>query len=242
MESERRRPQLTLAEHLEELRRRLGISLAVLLGAIGVSFLYVDRIIHWLQRPVEGLLPQFAFFSPTEPLVAYVKVAGLAGLALAMPVILLECWGFIRMGLTRKERSTGMCIVWWGSVQFLAGAAVAYYIFLPVSLRFLLGIGHAYLMPVISIDRYLAFVTTLLFWFGIVFELPVILYGLARVGIVTPMWLRQQRPYAVLVLVIIAAVITPTTDPVNLCLLAVPLILLYECSIVITRLAMRRRG
>ena len=233
-------PKLTIAGHLEELRRRLGVCLAVVLLAVGISLTQVERIIHWLRRPGEDLLPRLAFFSPTEPLLAYMKVAALAGLILAMPVLLAQVWGFVRSGLTRRERTHGTTFIVWGSLQFLAGAAFAYYVLLPLSLRFLLGIGRHYLEPVLSIDRYLSFVTTLVFWSGLMFELPVVLFLLAWVGIVTPEWLRQQRPYAILALVIISAVVTPTTDPVNLLLMAVPLLLLYELSILITRVAMRK--
>ena len=233
-------PRLTIAGHLEELRRRLGVSLAVLLLAIGVSFTQVERLMLWLQRPVDDLLPRLAFFSPTEPLMAYMKVGTLAGLILAMPVTLSQVWGFVQAGLTRQERSHGTIFMVWGSLQFLAGAAMAYYVLLPVSLGFLLGIGQAHFEPVISVGRYLSFVTTMIFWSAITFELPVVLFLLARVGIVTPEWLRQQRPYAILVLVIISAIVTPTTDPFNLFLMAVPLTLLYELSILMTRLAMRK--
>ena len=233
-------PCLSLAGHLEELRRRLGMSLAALFIAVGISFVWIERIIRWLQRPVAGFLPRLAYFSPVEPLMAYLQAACLSGVMLAMPVILWQGWGFIRSGLTPRERSSGFALIAWGSAQFLAGAAFAYYGLVPVSLRFLLGIGSDFLQPMISIGRYLSFVTTLLFWCGILFELPMVLVVLARIGIVTPEWLRQQRPYAILVLVIIAAVVTPTTDPVNLLLMAVPMILLYELSILLTRLVIRR--
>ena len=223
--------RLTLAGHLEELRRRLGVSLAALVLAVGISASQVERILQWLRRPAEELMPQLAFFSPSEPLFAYVKVATLAGLILAMPVILAQLWGFVRTGLSPRERSYGLTVIGLGSLQFLAGAACAYYLLLPVSLRLLLGIGRGTLEPVISIDRYLSFVTTMVVWCGVVFELPVVLFALAKVGLVTPEWLRQQRPYAILVLVILAAVATPTTDPVTLLLMAVPLWLLYELSI-----------
>lgn len=232
--------RLTLAGHLEELRRRLGIALAALLIGVGVSLSRVEWIVQWLRRPAGELLPPFAYFSPVEPLLAYVRVAVLGGLALAMPAILLQLWGFVRPGLSTRERSLGLTFIGWGSVQFLAGAAFAYYGLLPVSLRVLLGIGRDFLEPVLSIDRYLAFVTALLFWCGIVFELPVVLWVLARIGIVTPAWLAHQRPYAILILVIIAAVVTPTTDPVSLFLMAGPLVLLYELSILLARLAVPR--
>lgn len=232
---------MTLAGHLEELRRRLAVSLAVFLLATVASWTQVERLIEWLRRPAEPWLPRFAYFSPTEPLIAYIKVAVLSGLILAMPVILAQVWGFVRAGLNWKERYYGLWFIWWGSVLFLAGAVFAYVALLPVSFKVLLGIGRNILEPMISIDRYLSFVTTLIFWCGLIFELPVVLFLLAKVGIVTPEWLRQQRPYAVLVLVIIAAVVTPTTDPVNLLLMSVPLILLYEVSILVTRVAMARK-
>jgi len=230
----------TFLEHLGELRRRLGICLAALVVAIGVTATQVHGVIDWLRRPADGLLNRFAFFSPTEPLMAYMKVACLGGVLLAMPLILWQFWGFVRTGLTRRERSYGLAFVWWGTLLFAGGLAFAYYLLLPVSLRFLLGIGQGAFEPVISIETYLSFVTTILFWCGLVFELPIVLVLLVNVGIVTPEWLRQQRPYAILVLVILAAIITPTTDAVNLLLMTVPLLVLYELSIWLTRWVMRR--
>ena len=233
--------RMALADHLDELRRRLGISLAALLIAVGLCVSKAEWCIAWLAAPVQGWLPYFAYFTPTEPLLAYLKVAGLAGVALAMPVILWQVWAFVRSGLTTAERSSGLLLIGWGSAQFVAGAAFAYYVLLPVSLRVLLSIGEHYLKPMISIDRYLSFVTTLMFWCGALFELPVVLVVLARVGIVTPEWLRQQRGYAILVLVIAAALATPTTDPINLLLVSGPLVVLYQLSIWLTRLAMRKQ-
>ncbi len=231
---------MTLAGHLEELRRRLAICFASIVVATGLSFTRVDRIIGWLRRPAEPLLPRLAFFGPMEPLTAYVKVALLAGLVLAMPVLLWQLWAFVRSGLSDRERRYGSVLVTWGSLHFLAGVWFAYVALLPISLRFLLGLGQPHLEPVLSIDRYLSFVTAVLGACGAVFELPVVLFVLARVGLVTSEWLRQQRPYAMLILVIVSALVTPTTDPVTLLLLAVPLFFLYELSILVTRLALRR--
>jgi sec-independent protein translocase protein TatC len=232
---------LTLAEHLEELRRRLGIAFAALLVSVALAATQATRLVDWLQRPAESLLPHFAFFAPTEPLMAYITVSVLAGACLAMPVLLWQVWAFVRSGLTPRERALGRAFVWWGTFQFLAGVLLAYYVLVPVALRVLLGIGRAQFEPVISIGRYLAFVTGMVFWCGLAFELPVVLALLASVGIVTSEWLRQQRPLAVLSLVIVAAIVTPTTDPINLLLMAVPLVGLYELSIVVTRWAMPRR-
>ncbi len=234
-------PPLTLAGHLEELRRRLGMSLAAWFVATALSFTQVEYIIQWLARPVQFVLPRFAYFTPTEPLIAYMKVAVLAGLILAMPIILAQIWGFVRAGLTPRERAIGLAFIGWGSVLFVTGILFAYLVVIPISLKVLLGIGTHYLEPVISIDHYLSFVTMLALWCGVIFELPAVLFLLAKVGIVTSEWLRQQRPYAILVLVIAAAIVTPTTDPVSLIVVAVPMVLLYEVSILVTRVAMRQR-
>lgn len=230
-------PTLTFTGHLEELRRRLGISLVALVLTSSLCATQVGRIVGWLQHPVKAWLPTLVFFSPVEPLIAYAKVAVLGGLVLAMPVILSQLWAFVRPGLTPRERSSGLAFIWWGSANFLAGAVFAYAVLLPLALNVLLGIGKGTLEPVISIDRYLSFVTTLIFWSGVVFELPVVLFLLTKVGIVSPAWLRQQRSYAILVLVIVAAVVTPTTDPVSLLIVALALLLLYELSIFLARFA-----
>lgn len=194
-------------------------------------------MIGWLKRPIEPIISRFAVFSPTEPILAYVNVSVLAGLVLAMPIILWQVWGFIRPGLSRREQKSSLLFIGWGSFQFALGIAFAYGLLIPVSLHFLLGIGQYTFQAVISIQSYLSFVTTLMFWSGIIFELPVVLFLLAKLGIVTTPWLIQQRAYAILVIFIIAAVVTPTTDPVNLFLVAVPMVFLYEVSIFITRWA-----
>jgi len=236
-----RETALTLAEHLDELRRRLGIGFAALLVGVALAATQAERLVGWLQRPAASRLPHFAFFSPTEPLMAYLTVSVLGGLCVAMPVILWQVWAFVRSGLTARERAVGRVFVWWGSAQFLAGVLLAYYVLVPVALRVLLAIGRAQFDPVISIDRYLCFVTGIVFWSGVTFELPVVLSLLASVGVVTPEWLRQHRPMAVLSLVIVAAIVTPTTDPINLLLMAVPMVGLYELSILATRWAMPPR-
>jgi sec-independent protein translocase protein TatC len=231
--------QLTLADHLEELRRRLGIGLAAFLAAAVLGMTQADRLIEWLQRPADGALGRLVFLSPLEPLQAQLRVAALAGVLLAMPVWLWQLWAFIRPGLKPSERRLGVTVVAWGTAQFALGAASAYWLLLPATLRVVLDLAARSLEPAVSVGRYVAFATSMLWWTGIAFELPVVLWALSRVGVVTPEWLRQQRPYAFLVLVIVAALVTPTTDPVSLLLLAVPLALLYELSVLLTAAGQR---
>ena len=232
MRNKKRR--LTLTGHLEELRYRLAICLAAFLFGFAISLTQATRMIVWLRRPAEPYVTHFVFFSPTEGLMAYVKVAVLSALSLSLPVVLWQVWAFLRLGLTKREKSYGGVFVGWGTVLFALGVAFAYGILLPASLKVLLGIGNRLLQPVLSIDQYLSFVITLTVWCGAIFELPVLLWFLAKIGIVTPEWLRQQRPMAILGMAIASGLLTPTTDPVNLILMMVPMVVLYEISIALT--------
>ena len=229
--------RMTLAEHLEELRRRLAVALLAVVVGSCAGFALAGRVLEWLKRPAGSLLPQLAFFSPTEALFAYVRVAVTLGVVVALPVVLYEVWGFIESALTRTERVYGRLFVWLGSALFAAGAAFAYAALLPVSLRMLLTIGGPSLMPMISVGRYLSFVLGLMIACGAVFELPLIIVLLTKLGVVTPALLRQQRGVAIVIILVIAAVVTPTTDALNLMLMALPLVVLYELSILLSRFA-----
>jgi len=222
---------VTLLQHLEELRRRIGISLAVVAVFSCVSFGFVGSLIEWLKRPAGSLLPRLAFFSPTEALVASIKVSVVAGTILSLPLLLYEVWAFVRPALKEPERWYGVLLIWWGTALFVLGAAMAYGLLLPVCLRFLLGFGGPSLEPVISINRYLGFVLSIILVCGILFQLPLVTFVMTRLGVVTPQRLRRSRRVALLIMVIVAAVATPTTDALNMLLMAVPMALLYELSI-----------
>ncbi len=232
-------PRLTVVEHLGELRRRLLICVATIIATTIVGFVWAERVIGWLKEPAGVLLPRLAFFSPTEALSAYCKVALTIGIVLAVPMILYQLWAFVRIGLTGRERSYGVMLVGWGSLLFAAGVAAGYYVCLPMFLKFLLRIGWPNLEPVISIDQYLGFVTSVLLMCGLIGELPLVIVLLAKLGIVTPAFLQRQRPWAIIVMLVISAVATPTTDAFTMLVMAVPLIVLYELSIWICRLVVR---
>ena len=234
--------RLPIVGHLEELRRRLWICVGAIGLASALSVAWTGQLIDWLKRPAGPLLPRLAFFSPPEALLAYMKVAVTAGLVVCVPVILSQLWAFVRPGLARKERSYGLVFIWWGSALFLIGGAFAYWVILPVSLRFLLGFGGGQLEPVISISRYLSFTTMVILACGVVFQWPLVVFLLAKLGVIRPQTLRRKWRHAVVGMVVVGAILTPTTDVATLLLMTVPMFALYEVSIWIAKLAAPRPG
>lgn len=223
--------RLSIVGHLEELRKRLWKCIAVIVLASMISFAWTGRLIEWLKRPAGPVLGRLVFFSPPEAFLAYMKAAITVGLFISAPVILAQVWAFVSPGLTARERRYGFGFIWWGSVLFLAGGAFAYWALLPMSLRFLLSFGNGQVEPVISISRYLSFTTMMILSCGLAFQLPLVMFVLARLGLVSAHMLRQKWRHAVVAIVVAAAILTPTTDVATLLLLAVPMLALYELSI-----------
>ncbi len=222
--TENRMPFLT---HLEELRKSLiKILLAIGLG-FGISYLFSGHILHWLKEPLSQNL---VFISPTEAFMANLKVSFFAGVILALPFSLFQIWRFIAPGLKQTEKSYAVYFIASGSLLFLAGTLFAYYSILPIGLHFLLSYAYPGLQPMISVGEYLSFCMVILFMFGLVFNLPVIVVMLTRMGLVTYTQLAKSRRYAVLVIFIVAALFTPP-DVFTQLLMGIPLVLLYEVSI-----------
>ena len=227
----------TLVEHLEELRRRLWVCvISLLLFSIGGYFL-APRVIQWLKEPAGPFLPALAFFSPAEALMAHLKVALGVGACVSVPIFLYELWNFIRPGLTARERVMGFSFVVWGTLLFATGVVFAYWGLLPVSLRFLLTFGEGTLTPVISISHYLSFTAAVVLSCGVLFELPVLVFFLTRLGILSPKLLREKWRVAFLGIVTAAALLTPTQDVLTLLLMALPLLGLYGVSILVATVA-----
>lgn len=223
---------MTLIQHLEELRVRLLIALAAFVAGTVVSWLFVDRILAALIDPV-GLV---VFLAPTEAFYVRLRVAALAGVFLSFPVVLFQVWRFISVGLTTTERRYALSLLPASLLLFTGGAAFAFFAILPVGVRFLLSYQTPELVPMISINAYTSFATAFVLAFGLVFQLPVVVLLLARLGIVTPASLAAGRRYALLAIVVAAAVLTPGTDIFSQVLMAAPTYLLYEASIWIARL------
>lgn len=227
--------QLTIIEHLEELRDRLIKSAIALTVTTVISFAFARKFLEILIAPM-GQTPPVSP-SPTANIIIFTKVALISGVALAMPVLVYQLIRFIAPGLTPQEKRYLYAILPGATVSFVAGAAFAYFVMLPAAIPFLKGFLSDIIQPNWFIDRYISFITSLLFWIGVSFETPLLMFFLAKIGIISPAVLSRYRKYAILVIAVIAAVITPTIDPFNMLLVMGPLILLYEIGILLAKLA-----
>jgi len=234
---------MSLFEHLEELRSRLLHSVVSLFVAFIPCWYFVDEIFAFLQRPIIKLLPagkRLAYTGITDPFILYFKVAALAAVFLASPFILYQLWRFVAPGLYKHERHYLLPFLFFGSFFFLAGGAFAYYIAFPLAAEFLLQMGAAF-EPVITIERYFGFQMTIILGLGLMFELPIVIFILAAVGLVTPRFLLKNFRWAVVIIFVVAAIITPTSDVLNLCVFAIPAIFLYLLGIAAAALVTRKR-
>ncbi len=232
---------LPFTGHLEELRWRIWICVGALLLTTAGSFAWTAQLIAWLRAPAGAFLPTLAFLAPTEAFLAHVNVAVGSGVILSAPVVLTQCWRFVRPALAPPMQRWSALVIGSGSALFLGGVAFAYTVLLPVALKFLLTFGTPTLEPVISIGQYVSFVMTVLLASGLVFELPLVIGVLTAGGVLTPEGLRRQWRAAYLGIAVAAAFLTPTPDVVTMLLLMVPLLALYESSILLARVVARRR-
>lgn len=226
--------EMSLLQHLEELRSRI---IKMALGLV------VMTVIGWLLTPsiltaIESRAPDnvvFQSIEPTETFVTFFQMAITAGAGLASPIFLWQIIGFAAPGMTRREKRLLFSMLPLVAFFFLAGASFGYFVTLPFALNYLLNFGIEFAVPTQRISAYVDFVRTILFWMGLAFELPVIVYVLAALRIVTPRRLVSFRKYAILIFFVLAAVITPTPDPLNQTLVAAPMIVLYEVGILLAR-------
>lgn len=230
----RRNRKLTLGQHLEELRHRLLIiALAFALGT-GLVFAVTPRIFHLLILPAGDT--QLVFIDVTEMLSTYFKVALMGGFTIGLPVFLYQIVMFISPGLTPREKRYLYWMLPMATLLFVGGALFSYFVFLPTALNFLLHFGEDIATPQIRIGNYVAVVTRLMVGTGVVFETPMVMLFLAKMGIVNYRTLARGRRWAVVMAFVVGAIITPTMDPVNQTLIAVPVMLLYEIGIWLSRL------
>jgi sec-independent protein translocase protein TatC len=233
---------MPLLAHLDELRSRLLRIVAVFVVLLCVTWFWSDDILHWLLRPIgrhidEGSL---VYLTLTEPFVIYMKASALASTFLVVPYLLWELWSFVSPGLYRHERKWVVPFLAAGSLCFLAGGAFGYYVATPYAVRWLVGLGEGY-KAAVSLRSAFQFQSQMLLGMGAVFELPVVIFLLARLGLVTPGFLLRHFQIAVLIIATAAAVITPTGDILTMCIFGAPMVALYLIGIGVAWLFARPR-
>jgi sec-independent protein translocase protein TatC len=224
--------------HLEELRKRIIVCLIAICITVTIAYAFKEKLFYILMKPLLDAAPdqKMIFTGLTELFFCYLKTAFIGGLLMAVPVIMYEMWLFVAPGLYDKEKRLLLPFVFLSSFFFIGGALFGYFICFPYAFKFLMSFGTDYIKALPSAREYLSLASLLLFAFGCTFELPLVLTLLAKARIVTAGFLSRYRKYAALLIFIVAAIITPTTDPVNLMLLAVPLCILYEVGIIGARI------
>jgi sec-independent protein translocase protein TatC len=229
---------MSFLQHLEELRKRIIYSLLAVAVGFGLCWNYAERIYGYMQVPImealkrHGMDQKLVYLSPTEPFNMYLKIGLIAGLFLASPFVLYQVWSFVAPGLYRHEKRYVMPFMVLSVGLFMAGGYFGYRIVYPAALDFLIGYGKQF-QPMITIGEYTDLFLTIILGLGVVFEMPILVFFLALMGIVTAGWMWRNLRYSILVIFIIAAILTPTTDIVNMCVFAAPMIGLYIISIFI---------
>jgi len=237
--------EMPFLEHLEELRWRLLNSLAAIVAGAILAYFFSDEILAILIKPYHdatshlfnGEAKKLIFLNPTGGFMLHVKLAIFSGFLVALPVVFYQIWQFVVPGLLEKERKYVPLVVFLSTLCFAAGALFCYFVVLRYGLRFLLSFESADLVATLSVNEYLEFITMLILVFGIVFEMPILAFILSKIGLLTPAFMRHYRRHGIVTMFIIAAVITPTGDIINQLLLAGPLIVLYEVSILVSKIA-----
>jgi sec-independent protein translocase protein TatC len=232
--------QLSLRDHLIELRKRLKWALIWLLIGFGATYYWSQQIFHFMMQPIFAALPEgekaLHFASSVEPFFIYLKVGLYAGLFVASPFIFWQIWMFVAPGLYRRERRKVAPFVIAATLFFIGGAAFCYFVVLPPAFQFLIGSAGPDIKPVLMMDQQLGLVMMLMLSFGIVFELPMVLTLLAMMGVVDYKFLGKYRRHAIILNVILAAFVTPTGDPINLALMALPMMFCYELGVLGARI------
>jgi len=229
---------MSLIEHLEELRRRLIIIVGAILLAAVAGFIISRPVLDLLRAPLPDQYETLVILGPADALGAQLKIAGFLGIAFAMPVILFEVWRFVTPGLTRRERRFIWPVMLASLVLFALGVLIGY-IVIPYALNFLLGFAGDGIEPNLTVEGYIGFVTTMMLAFGLVLEFPIVLIGLARVGVLSHRRLASQRRWAILAIVLFAIVLTPGGDPISPLILSSVMFILFEGSLLVIRLIRR---
>jgi len=227
---------MTLLAHLEELRKRLILSVVGVFAGFLSCWSYADRIFGLMEQPViqalrrHGLSGGLVYLNPTEPFNLYLEVGLVAGLFVASPFVFYQLWMFIAPGLYRNERRYVLPFILSTVALFLTGGLFGYRMVYPASLDFLIGYGQRF-QPMITIGEYTKLFLTIIVGLGLIFEMPILVLFLALMRVITARWMCRNLRYSILVIFVVAAVVTPTSDILNMCLFAAPMVALYAISI-----------
>ena len=237
--------EVPIRQHLIELRRRLTYSAIFIAVTTATAFVFHEQILKLLMEPAQGFVgipnQKPIYTDLTEFIGIAAKTSLLVGIFASLPFVLFQAVMFVAPGLHPKERRYLYLMIPAMVLSFIVGAAFGYRILFPPMVRFLLTFGNEIATPFIRIGNYVNLMLSLLFWMGVVFETPVVLFFLSKIGVVTPEFLAKNRRWAVVASFVLGAVITPTFDPINQSLVAIPIIVLYELGILLARLARRGR-
>jgi sec-independent protein translocase protein TatC len=228
----------SLWDHVEDLRKHLLRAIIGLSIAVTISFIFTQDLIEYLALPVGGL-PELKAIEVTESIGVFMKVALLSGLVISLPYIAFEFWLFAAPGLKPRSRRFGLIAIPLASLLFILGMAFAYYIMMPAALPFLLNFMG--IQAVLRPQSYFNFITGVMFWIGVAFEFPLVIYVLTSIGLIKPKVLKEQWRLAIVLIAVLAAAITPTVDPVNMALVMAPMSMLYFISIGLSYVAYRGR-
>lgn len=229
-------PAMGFLDHLEELRRRIVYSIAAVALGFFACWWKVEKIYDIMQRPImdalrnNGMSEKLVYLNPTEPFNLYLKIAALAGLFLTSPFVLYQVWMFISPGLYRNEKRYVVPFMVSTIALFSAGGYFGFKIVYPAALNFLISFGKQF-QPMITIKEYTELFLSIILGMGLIFEMPILVFFLALMGIVTAGWMWKNFRYSILIIFIVAAIVTPTTDILNMCIFAAPMIALYALSI-----------
>ena len=231
--------RMTFVGHLTELRKRLITVLVAVLAGGTVCYLFIEEVFELLHAAARGV--EFIYLSPPELFLAYLRLSLTLGIVATLPITLLQLWFFIRPALSRPEKRAARFVLFGGVVFFGAGVYFAYRIILPLTLQFFLQYATQSIQPLFSFGAYVGFVLSILFAFGVAFEMPVVVVILARIGLVTPAMLARSRKSVLVVIVVVSAFLTPP-DVVSQILLAGPMMALFELSVLLARIIAGRRA
>lgn len=230
--------QLSLIEHLDELRKRIIVICVALTAGSVLSYTYIDLIIDYVVKPAGGL--EFIYLSPPELFIANIKISMILGGLIASPIILYQIWAFLKPGLKPKERKYILFALFMGIVFFSLGSFFAYTLILPMTINFFVKMSVNQIEPTFSFANYISFCGTLILSFGLVFQLPLLILLLTQLDLVSTKTLKQYRKFVILAIFIVAAILTPP-DVISQMLMALPMIVLYEFSLALAIIIDKRR-